>query len=567
MQCCTDSELYSTPTDDSSASDTFTVDIAVVMPLRLNVAPTASFTATPNAGAPPLAVAFDANASTDSDGTIVSYAWDFGDGTTGTGVTANHTYATAGAFTAQLIVTDDSTASDTFTVDIAVNALNLPPKPTFNATPLTGAPPLTVQFDATLSNDPDGTIVSYAWDFGDGNTGTGVTVQHIYQNAGTFTAQLIVTDDSTASDTASVDIVVQDNNRPPVAQFTTDTLAGEAPVKIFFDATASVDTGGTIASYSWNFGDGGNGTGDTISYTYANGGIFFPQLVVTDDQGATDTISKVIFVQNPGDTASTELRFVDTLVCPGNTFTATIQMRSTNARFFKPGTSSILFSYNPAALQFSAYRSMNFDGSDLCIAGVASAWDPHSFDGNSIPGSFNITMVLNNEGQGCPEVNGVDWINIGQVEFTVLDPGADPNLVFDRVNTNFNVDQPNDGTITIGKGTFESLTGNILTCPNNADPVAAFTPNPTTGAAPLVVNFDASASNDSDGTIVSYAWNFGDGITGVGTTIAHTYLTDGTYTAQLIITDDLGGRDTATAEIVGKPWGQSGPSSKLYGKP
>ena len=256
-------------TDDSTTSDTFTVDIAVN---ALNVAPTASFTATPNAGAPPLAVAFDANASTDPDGTIVSYAWDFGDGTTGTGVTANHTYATVGAFTAQLIVTDDSSASDTFTVDIAVNALNVAPTASFTATPNAGAPPLAVAFDANASTDTDGTIVSYAWDFGDGTTGTGVTANHTYATAGAFTAQLIVTDDSTASDTFTVDIAVNALNVAPTASFTATPNAGAPPLAVAFDANASTDPDGTIVSYAWDFGDGNTGTGVTANHTYATAG-------------------------------------------------------------------------------------------------------------------------------------------------------------------------------------------------------------------------------------------------------------------------------------------------------
>ena len=551
-------------TDDSAASDTFTLAISVN---ALNVAPTASFTATPSSGAPPLLVAFDANGSTDPDGVINSYAWDFGDGNSGTGVTVNHTYTAAGDYTAQLIVTDDSAASDTFTLAIAVRAPNTAPKATILANPLSGAPPLLVSFDASNSSDTENNIVSYAWDFGDGNTGNGVTINHTYLAEGTYTAQLIVSDDSLASDTSTVEISVQNTNQAPVADFSTDTLAGEAPVTISFDGSASVDTGGTIVSYQWIFGDGNTGTGVTTTHEYTTGGIYIPQLIVTDDEGATDTTSKVIFIQNPGDTASADLRFVDTLSCPGNTFTATIQIRSSNARFFKIGTSSILFTYNDTALQYSGYRSMSFDGSDLCIAGVANAWDVHNVDGTSVPGTVNLTMVLNSEQFSCPEINGFDWISIGQVEFTVLNDALSPNLVFDTTNTNFNVDQPNDGTVEVGKANFQSLTGNILACPNNAPPVAAFTPTPSTGTAPLLVSFDANASSDPDGTLVSYEWTYGDGNTGTGVTATHTYTTAGNFTAQLIVIDDLGGRDTTSALITVLPGANQAPIANFTATP
>jgi len=80
-------------------------------------------------------------------------------------------------------------------------------------------------------------------------------------------------------------------------------------------------------------------------------------------------------------------------------------------------------------------------------------------------------------------------------------------------------------------------------------PTASFTATPTSGTAPLTVNFDASASTDSDGSIASYSWNFGDGGSGSGVTTSHTYTSDGTYTVTLTVTDDDGASDTATQTI------------------
>ncbi len=91
-------------------------------PTGQNQPPVASFTATPAQGTAPLAVAFDASASSDSDGTIVNYVWDFGDGSSGVGVATNHTYQNPGTFTARLTVTDDRGASNATTRTIAVSA-------------------------------------------------------------------------------------------------------------------------------------------------------------------------------------------------------------------------------------------------------------------------------------------------------------------------------------------------------------------------------------------------------------------------------------------------------------
>lgn len=191
-----------------------------------NLAPTA----VASASCAGLACTFDSAGSADPDGSIVSYAWAFGDGTTGTGASVGHTYAAAGDYTATLTVTDNlgATASTTRTVSVTA-APNLPP------TAVAGASCgfLACTFDASGSTDPDGSIVSYAWAFGDGATGTGATVAHPYAAPGSYTATLTVTDDDNATATATRTVTV---SAPPVNlaaddfNRTTATAWGTAPV-------------------------------------------------------------------------------------------------------------------------------------------------------------------------------------------------------------------------------------------------------------------------------------------------------------------------------------------------
>ena len=159
---------------------------------------------------------FDASASTDPDGTIVQYAWDFGDGTSGNGATANHTYTAAGTYTVTLTVTDNDGASNSVSSTVTVSAPqppNQPPTAAFTPSALRPAAGTEVSFDASASHDPDGTIVDYAWDFGDGSTGSGITVTHVFQNDTTdqiisYTVTLTVTDNGGATGSASVEIQV-----------------------------------------------------------------------------------------------------------------------------------------------------------------------------------------------------------------------------------------------------------------------------------------------------------------------------------------------------------------------
>ncbi len=96
----------------------------------------------------------------------------------------------------------------------------------------------------------------------------------------------------------------------------------------------------------------------------------------------------------------------------------------------------------------------------------------------------------------------------------------------------------------------------LFPCPDETAPIpptAVVSASPTSGVAPLEVMFDGTGSYDSDGTIVSYAWNFGDGTTGSGAAVSHTYDTDGTFTATLTVTDDLGATSSDTVAIVVDP--------------
>ena len=174
-----------------------------------NQPPVASFTADPTEGAIPLVVSFDASASSDPDGRVVAFAWNFGDGTSGaTAAQVTHTFMSPGSFLVTLTVRDDDGATATASRTITV-ASNIAPTAAFVAWPTSGLSPLQVALDASASGDPDGSIVSFEWDFGDGVTATGVQVQHVFvTNAPptSYQVRLTVTDDDGATTTASSSI-------------------------------------------------------------------------------------------------------------------------------------------------------------------------------------------------------------------------------------------------------------------------------------------------------------------------------------------------------------------------
>jgi PKD repeat protein len=199
-------EARDTLTTTTSANVTATsgdLSATATVEVGANTPPTAQFSHSPTSPKVGEVVNFSAAESTDADGKITNYQWDFGDGATGSGIRASHVYQSANSFTAVLVVTDDlgATGSKTSTVRVSLGDAPIASF-TFNpsAPELGGTGTVTVTFDASSSRDPDGRIVEYTWDWGDGTspviTGEGdPTAQHQFTAADTYTVKLTVRDD------------------------------------------------------------------------------------------------------------------------------------------------------------------------------------------------------------------------------------------------------------------------------------------------------------------------------------------------------------------------------------
>jgi PKD repeat protein len=278
-------DLYISPDSSLVRAATFGRSVWELVPAA-DAPPVANFTFTTSG----LSATFT-DASSDSDGTISTRSWNFGDSTSSAATNPSHTYSAGGSYNVTLTVIDNGGVSNAVTKSVTVTALNNV-APTANFSFSTNG--LTATFTDS-SSDSDGTIASRAWNFGDGGTSTAASPSHAYSAGGTYSVQLTVTDNggATNSITKSVTVTAPVNN-PPTANF---SFTSSGLTATFADS--STDSDGTITSRSWNFGDGSTSTATSPSHTYAAAGTYSVQLTVTDNGGATNSVTKSVVVTVP----------------------------------------------------------------------------------------------------------------------------------------------------------------------------------------------------------------------------------------------------------------------------
>lgn len=269
-----------------------------------NQAPTSIATATTaTTGLAPLTVAFSSSGSSDPEGTPLSYSWNFGDGTSATTANPSRTFTTAGSYAVRLTVSDGTNSTLSAAINISVTApVNNPPVVVANASPKLGVIPLLVSFNSTGSSDPEGSPLTYSWNFGDGTTSTAANPTHTYSTAGTFSARLTISDGANSVSSANIGITASATatNYPPVAVANGSPPSGAAPLAVSFSSSGSSDPEGAMLTYNWNFGDGtANSTLASPVHTYSSTGSYTAMLTVSDGTNSATSTAITITVATP----------------------------------------------------------------------------------------------------------------------------------------------------------------------------------------------------------------------------------------------------------------------------
>jgi len=248
-------------------------------------------------------VNFDGSYSTASDGSsIVKYEWDFdGDGIVDAeGAKTSFSFDQKGEYYVKLTVTDSLGQTDSDYCVVTVR--NRAPEASFTYTPTEITIKDTVSFYDT-SQDEDGTIVSWFWDFGDGTNSTLQNPTHKFSSKGSFQVTLTVTDNDGATDTITQEVIVI--NLPPEASFEYTPSNPYTNNEVQFIDKSTDPEGIPIVSWHWDFGDGYTSDLQNPTHIFMSEGDYNVTLTVWDDENATDTYSMVISVTKPPPTQTT----------------------------------------------------------------------------------------------------------------------------------------------------------------------------------------------------------------------------------------------------------------------
>ena len=434
---------------------------ALLVPLLLwlggcwlfNVAPVAAFTVRATIIEVGESLAFSAILSSDEDGIIAKFEWDFGDGGSATGESVTHTYSAVGQYTVVLRVTDDREATSTAQKVITVNPAagnggggGPGPTATFTATPLTGQSPLTVTFNASASAYAGHAITAYFWDFGDGTTGTGMTTVHTYGPTVTTSynvvLRIIASDNTEDTDTKTITVTVagttpaQDN---PTASFTTAPNKVTAPQHILADGGNSAATAGrTLTEWIWRFGDGTSpqslSNDDPIRHNYETdqaSETFTITLIVVDDENGTDTEQRDVVVENKQPVAGFEiLNDADIAVPPGGAawWADDVDFPADGGGPNIQTDSAVIWIRSEPPQAFNGTTPAPNDGTQPEPAPKTAA--PGNY-GNGNPGANkDHDLCYDSEGQGWNGANPFGWPNAGWgIEWYEVDWG-DGNTQF-----------------------------------------------------------------------------------------------------------------------------------------
>ncbi len=497
------------------------------------------------------AFTFTSTGSLAGSGTISSYAWTFGDGSTSTAANpAAKSYASPGTYTVGLVITNSNGCTNTTSKVVIVN-----PKPVVNFTSSNVCYGYTMNFtDASTT----GVGTTYLWNFGDLasgalNTATTQNTSHDFTTAGTFTVKLIVTNGSGCKDSLSKLVTVWPR---PVADFKADTVC-EGGVTSF--TNLSTIASGSM-SFLWNFGDAANTTSIASDPTFMyTPGVYSVKLIVTSGFGCIDSVRKLILVKaNPKPifvAANACLRDAITLDTTGSNGSATVTLLVDYGDGSAP-TASLTHTYTMSGV-YTVTLTMLDNGCTSTISKVVTIFDLPlpSFSVSAYTICVNAVDTFSNTSSiasGTIVSNKWEVINASNTVVAAVTYSANQEFIY-AFNTAgiYRVKL----TATSNNGCVDTVSKTVTV---NALPTVAinsinFLVQAFHACLGTPHQLTSTGSTAGSGTIASYYWDFGDGNTSSSQNPIYAYKAVGTYTVTLVITNSNGCTFSKTQSVVVDP--------------
>ena len=336
----------------------------------------------------------------------------------------------------------------------------------------------------------------------------------------------------------------------PTASFTASPSTGNSPLNVTFNASASADADGALTSYAWTFGDGTTGTGINAQHSYAYAGSYTIRLTVTDTNGSTDTTTRIVSVTNPSQTCATTGISRQWWTNVSGESIANLQASANYPNV--PSGNDLLteFAFSSTGLDNYGMRLQGYLYPP--VTGSYTFWIASDDNGELWLSSSNTATNATKIAQVSSWVGEKQWDWYTEQKSAVITLQAGQPYYIEALMK----EATGGDHLSIAwqlAGTERQIIPGIVVCPlttQGSAPTASFTATPMTGTAPLTVVFNGSASADSDGTISSYNWSFGNGATASGATTSYTFTAAGSYTVRLNVTDSSGLVGTTTKTII-----------------
>ncbi len=534
----------------------------------------------PSEGIARMAVEFDGRSSRRGDHDIVRYRWDFGDGSRAEGSRVSHTYDRPGEYRVSLEVTDQIGLRDSTRVTIRIKENpddTTPPLAVIDG-PTTAREGDSVTFDGSRSFSLS-PIRRYDWSFGDGSTASGRTVNHTYNRAGTYTVLLTVVAENGLRSSASQQIRIDSRLDPSTAPIARISAPGSVQrgQEVTFDGSASTPAADLI-SYEWNFGDGTTANAVTIRHVYDRVGVFNVTLTVTDRDGRTNSATHQIQVvdapslPNPIISAPTEARVGETVTFDGSASTSDVPVDEQNYVWnFGDGspeaTGKVVSHVYAAPSDTYVVRltltdqngQSNSATHNLRVSPQPSPPEPKI---NANPAQAEVGQSITFDASNSVIYNPIARIIWDLGDGTTFEWSAsDVNRTSVQL-VQHAYSQAGTYQVSLRMTDQTGLEGVdqiqvAITQPQPQNPPQAVITAPDTAVVNQQVTFDGSQSA-GDSALTAFEWDFGDGTTGSGPVVDHTYTTPGQpYYVTLTVTDNTGQKGYANKGIQVNPADQA----------